>query len=278
MPSPLTIAIFANTPAQQRRLSQLLANHRMTVLPADTPLSEASELDLIVSDGPIRDQLGPHAARVEQGLIGTLALGEAAADVNLLGDVSDREIELACRLLGQIVRMRRRQAETGGQLRALQKLANSDSLTSLPNRRCWQTRLKKMCIDRSVGIVMLDLDNFKQVNDRLGHASGDEVLVEVARQLVARLEEGEMLARIGGDEFGLLLPQVDNDSLAARIEQLRAPLDVATVCDVEQIFLSAGFVLATAEGTTAQQLYVEVANALRQAKRAGGNQSWRAGS
>ena len=67
----------------------------MIVLPADTPLSEASELDLIVSDGPIRDQLGPHGARVEQGLIGTLALGEAAADVNLLGDVSDREIEFA---------------------------------------------------------------------------------------------------------------------------------------------------------------------------------------
>ncbi len=271
----LTIAILTNTPTQHQRLSELLASHRTCVLPFGTLLSDTEQLDLIISAGPFREQLGSHGLRVEQGLIGTIALGDSAADVTLSDKATDREIELATRLLGQIVKLRRRQAETNQQLRLFQQLANSDALTGLPNRRCWQTQLEKLPTKKPVGIVMLDLDNFKQVNDRHGHACGDDVLAEIARQLASRLREGEMLARIGGDEFGLLLPESDSDALPARVEQLRAAIDVSSAGAPLRLFLSAGFVLAITDDRAPHELYADVANALRQAKLAGGNQARR---
>jgi diguanylate cyclase (GGDEF)-like protein len=87
-------------------------------------------------------------------------------------------------------------------------LANHDILTGLPNRRAFMDRLKDFMAgpeDSGVGLLFIDLDKFKEVNDTLGHEAGDALLVQVADALRSVLREGDCVARLGGDEFAFLL-------------------------------------------------------------------------
>lgn len=99
--------------------------------------------------------------------------------------------------------------------------AAHDPLTGLPNRRLFGERLEQ-CIARhrrsdpgKYALLFVDLDGFKAVNDSLGHGAGDEVLVEVSRRLRGTLREGDLLGRLGGDEFGALLEPVGEPEEAA---------------------------------------------------------------
>ena len=99
---------------------------------------------------------------------------------------------------------------------ALVDLATHDSLTGLANRRFFLQQLQaaaaRTARARSVAsaaIIYLDLDGFKKINDRLGHAVGDEILIEVGRRLASGAREGDLVARLGGDEFAALLEPVD---------------------------------------------------------------------
>ncbi|MFF0492861.1 diguanylate cyclase domain-containing protein [Nocardia sp. NPDC004068] len=86
--------------------------------------------------------------------------------------------------------------------------ATHDALTDLANRSLLQERVRQMAADRSrgVGLLLLDLDDFKQINDGFGHTVGDEVLVEISRRLRAICPEETVVCRYGGDEFVLALP------------------------------------------------------------------------
>ena len=93
-----------------------------------------------------------------------------------------------------------------------------DPLTGLPNRVLFADRVRVVSSRRdsgSFGVIYIDLDTFKPVNDSFGHSAGDEVLVEVARRLESRLREGDTLARLGGDEFAVLCD--DTDEANARL-------------------------------------------------------------
>ncbi|MPQ98992.1 diguanylate cyclase [Modestobacter sp. I12A-02628] len=107
-------------------------------------------------------------------------------------------------------------------LAQIEKLAYTDPLTGLANRRrleeqievaLWDARVA----DTSVAVLFVDLDGFKPVNDALGHAAGDELLVRTAQRLRARLRRGDLLARLGGDEFLIALP-----ALSRHVGQLEA--------------------------------------------------------
>ncbi len=105
---------------------------------------------------------------------------------------------------------------------ALREQALIDPLTGCPNRRFLAQFAAELSPDAALGVVNIDLDGFKQVNDRLGHDEGDRVLGDVARYLRARLREGDHVVRVGGDEFLALLPQADAAQLARIVERLAA--------------------------------------------------------
>ena len=98
--------------------------------------------------------------------------------------------------------------------------ATHDALTDLPNRHCFEQHLSELIIsgaDReshSFIVLFLDLDKFKQINDTLGHKAGDLLLIEVAKRLQSCLRSEDILARMGGDEFTVILPRCSNRSIA----------------------------------------------------------------
>ena len=110
----------------------------------------------------------------------------------------------------------------------LETLAATDSLTNLANRRHFmqeaQRRLAQLPADQTQGLAMIDLDNFKRINDRHGHAVGDEVLQGFARLLTESLREEDMVARFGGEEFILLLNNCDLATLHHCVERIRLTL------------------------------------------------------
>ncbi len=121
----------------------------------------------------------------------------------------------------------------------LRKLAFHDPLTGLPNRRLLRDRLEQVIrqVLRSGGraaVLYLDLDRFKRINDTLGHEAGDALLQEVARRLRLAVRQEDSICRVGGDEFVVLLREIDSAASAGRvagkiIEALRQPMSLADV-------------------------------------------------
>jgi len=120
---------------------------------------------------------------------------------------------------------------------SLSYLAFHDNLTGLPNRAGFLERAsREVRVPRprgeSAALLFLDCDRFKAVNDALGHAAGDELLVQVARRIRSQLRDGDFVARLGGDEFAVLLAPVRADADAQRIaekiaEAIRVPIESA---------------------------------------------------
>jgi diguanylate cyclase (GGDEF)-like protein/PAS domain S-box-containing protein len=116
------------------------------------------------------------------------------------------------------------------------KQANYDLLTNLPNRRLFSDRLEHEIkiahrTDRSLALLFIDLDYFKQVNDTLGHEMGDILLIKVSERINESVRESDTVARMGGDEFTAILPQIDSPEDAERvvrmiIEKLAQPFDL----------------------------------------------------
>ncbi len=156
--------------------------------------------------------------------------------------------------------------------------AEHDVLTGLLNRRAFGRALDAhgALVERygPVGtILLLDLDHFKNVNDTLGHRAGDELIVHIARMLSERLRATDVLARIGGDEFGVLLPKADADSAQAVAEGLLEafrgdPVTIGGVaCKITASIGTASF--ADQPGAPAAQVLVNADLAMYDAKGAG---------
>lgn len=160
--------------------------------------------------------------------------------------------------------------------------ALTDALTGLRNRRGLDVAVDTVT-EPDFALVHLDLDRFKQVNDRLGHAAGDHVLLAVARILAEESRKGDTVARIGGDEFVLLMPGMDRaepalERIARIIERLSEPIAYGdAVC---RIGASAGVILSNeSAGADVAQLLARADAALYAAKRAGRGRVllWQAG-
>jgi diguanylate cyclase (GGDEF)-like protein len=154
----------------------------------------------------------------------TIYLGTAST-IGMLAHV--RRYALNNRELLTRVRLEREQQRTGVLLAQLQRLSNEDPLTGLANRRRWDAELVSACTDARqrhtvVGVVLLDVDHFKTINDRHGHPGGDEALREVAALLSRRIRAGDLVARLGGDEFAVLMQGSDLDRAIELAERLRS--------------------------------------------------------
>jgi diguanylate cyclase (GGDEF)-like protein len=121
--------------------------------------------------------------------------------------------------------------ERGDLLAQMSDMASTDSLTGLPNRRAWEARLSEalLCAE-PVMLAMLDLDHFKDYNDTHGHPAGDRLLRETAAAWRDELRAGDFLARVGGEEFALLLPSASSKDAAAVVERLRARVPYEQTC------------------------------------------------
>jgi diguanylate cyclase (GGDEF)-like protein len=123
---------------------------------------------------------------------------------------------------------------------------------------------------KQFGVLLVDLDRFKEVNDTLGHMEGDRLLLETARVARATLRSGDVIARLGGDEFAVLLPDCTEDDLAHAAERLRLAVRELREEGLEGLGASVGGVLAS-EGHDWESLYRIADARLYEAKRLGGD-------
>jgi|SRR6185503_7660284 diguanylate cyclase (GGDEF)-like protein len=162
--------------------------------------------------------------------------------------------------------------------------AYHDELTGLPNRSLLRDRLNQALVqaarqNKQVGLLLLDLDGFKNVNDRLGHATGDKLLQRVAQRLLACIRGGDTACRYGGDEFVILLPEIDSEKKVADVAQkLRAHLAQPYTVDDQAISVtsSIGVAVYPGDGNTQDDLLRRADVAMYLAK-ARNNASMRSG-
>jgi diguanylate cyclase (GGDEF)-like protein len=144
----------------------------------------------------------------------------------------------------------------------LTDMASTDPLTGLPNRRAWETALDHALLNREPFVLaMLDFDHFKIFNDTQGHPAGDRLLKEAAAAWREELRAGDFLARIGGEEFALLLPKCTSQDALMVVDRLRRRVPYEQTC-------SAG-VIVCESGEAPDSLMTRVDEALYTAKAAG---------
>lgn len=163
--------------------------------------------------------------------------------------------------------------------RELQVLASTDSLTGAANRREFLARTEEEMAKAKrsklpVSLVMMDLDYFKQINDQHGHMAGDEVLKSVIRTTMQQLRPGDVVGRLGGEEFAILLPYAAAQDALVIAERLRETLADAWI-DCGTVSLQTTVSMGVAqwlEGDTSQQWFAKADMRLYQAKQRGRNQ------
>ena len=132
------------------------------------------------------------------------------------------------RLVDEIGRLRSQVAQLQQRVEQLDQLAHQDSLINLPNRRGFMRELERLCdraqrYDHHAAMLFVDLDGLKMINDTFGHRAGDGALIQVAELLTRGVRRSDVVARIGGDEFAVLLESASEKSAhetATRLEDL----------------------------------------------------------
>jgi diguanylate cyclase (GGDEF)-like protein/PAS domain S-box-containing protein len=157
----------------------------------------------------------------------------------------------------------------------LERLATHDALTGLPNHGSFHRRLGEEVATslrhgRPLSVVLIDLDRFKAINDEFGHLVGDRALEEAARRMAAVVRQGEMLARVGGEEFAWILPESGADGAVAAAERARTAVCATPLDPVGTLTISAG-VAERGDLRDGSVLYQQADEALYRAKSLGRN-------
>lgn len=204
-------------------------------------------------------------------VLGTFALYSCSAGIPTTEE--SELISMAAHLAG--IAIERRQSEE-----RIQFMAHHDALTGLPNRVLFDERVaaalqQARASGQWVALAFLDLDNFKLINDTLGHKAGDELLCVVAARMLACVRKSDTIVRVGGDEFIILLNGLpaDNDIVVSRLEKIRAAIGAPMVLDGRslQVSCSMGVVCYPDHGQTATELLANADSAMYRAKEVGRN-------
>ncbi len=206
-----------------------------------------------------------------QRVAGTLTAIRKAEE----GDFNDREVALLEAMAVQVslAISQARMHET------MKQLAITDDLTGLLNRRQLHHdgRLafaRTQRYQRPFGVAMIDLDHFKRINDRHGHAIGDEVLRQFAVRARTCVRDIDILGRVGGEEFALLLPEADLTAacmVAARLRNRVVEVPFATDQGALEVTVTVGVAAATAETVSLDDLFERADSALYRGKKQGRN-------
>ncbi|KWV95818.1 diguanylate cyclase [Erythrobacter sp. AP23] len=164
--------------------------------------------------------------------------------------------------------------------RELKRLATTDPLTSLPNRRAFMDALDRSLSqvegdpDGKFSLAIFDIDHFKRINDRFGHPAGDEVIKEVGARALAALREDDLVGRIGGEEFGVILPRANLEVARTACERLRGAIAGTPVKHGDTIipFTASIGIADYQDGDDIDHLMARADAALYEAKTGGRNQ------
>ncbi len=216
------------------------------------------------------DHVVVHSVTEPQDLVAVLAVGMRAA--------RDFPVERSEFVQAFVDRLSVALANLGREQRLYQQ-AYYDALTQLPNRQLFGDRLDQELVRAAhshglLGLLYIDLDQFKRINDTLGHGAGDELLRNVAERLRQVVKETDTVARLGGDEFAIILPQLVNPEAAARVadrvmSELARPMQLKgqDYC----VSASIGVALSPQDGRIAEELIRNADTAMYRAKRRGRN-------
>jgi diguanylate cyclase (GGDEF)-like protein len=276
------VLLASQDPTLRRRWKDQLSGETGLVVqlaPLDftTPWPDG-RVDVLVTDGSLplvpcdraAGTAGPPRPQMQIVAVGANADGH----IRLADDPTPRELVLACELGGRIRELLRRDEKRRRAMRRLRRWAMTDPLTGMANRRAWMAELSARSRSQppsapSRGLLLLDIDHFKRINDRFGHATGDDILCRMAEVLTARMHPPEYAARLGGDEFGVLLGDADPATAWDRAEWLRRELTREAGGPVEGFSVSGGLVVVSASGWLDDAHYRAASDALRQAKHTG---------
>jgi diguanylate cyclase (GGDEF)-like protein len=180
-------------------------------------------------------------------------------------------------LVDDLLRLSRQNASLRREVARLQvyrAMAYRDPLTGLWNRRYFEDRLREELsrsrragVERHFSVMVVDVDNFKRVNDLYGHAAGDAVLKEVGEFLIAHLRNHDVACRTGGDEFAVLLPDLSAADCGALLERLRSAPLVANEVEGTPISLSLGTASWPEAGDSLDSILAQADRAMYAAKK-----------
>lgn len=213
---------------------------------------------------------GPVAARAPDPETFTKVAGEGRPQIKSVQHQIDILVERNIALQKELTELTQKEAQ-------FRHLAYHDGLTGLPNRNLLQDRFHQAISQakrhhKPLALLLLDLDEFKRVNDKLGHDSGDKLLQAVALRLTKIIRGGDTACRYGGDEFVIMLPEIDSTKIAtALVVKIGGCLSKPYIIDGHKIYMdvSIGIAVYPRDGQTFNHLMKQADTAMYRSKSAG---------
>lgn len=285
--NPDTKILVVDDSARARSyLSHLLKRHNFSVLEADSGvtalevLNEHTDIKLIITDKemPLMDgielcnQVRARYTKDDIAIIGVSGVDSKALTAMFIKNGANDFLqkpfcleEFYCRVLQNIDYLKN--------IETIRRQANTDYLTDLANRRYFFDSVQPLMSTPGHHIIaMLDIDNFKSINDKYGHDAGDEVLKTIARVLKKHFEQLFLVARLGGEEFAVFFNQNPTKDTIKRLERFRIELQQThTKVGKESIACSVSIGVASEENTTIHDLMITADQRLYTAKDTGKN-------
>lgn len=185
----------------------------------------------VVSTGAAREAGRAYAARAVPDASAPAATADIATIAGIPGDELTPKVRDAIELLmHEVQRMRQELEQAEKRVAFLEKLADEDSLVPVANRRAFVRELTRMVAyaeryNSVSSVLYFDIDGFKEINDRYGHAAGDAALRHIGEIFTLNVRESDFVGRLGGDEFGVILAQSDADAAAEKAAHLAQAIE-----------------------------------------------------
>ena len=251
-------------------------------------MGDSGEVMYILKSGRVEIKVGDIVLEtVEKGdILGEMAILDEEVHQRSASAVALDDCEVVAIDRQHVLELLRANPEVGlevsklmvRRLRLTTFLSHHDRLTRLPNRTlfkdgCHTAVLRAQRRGTSAGVLIIDLDRFAAINESLGYQAGDEVLLQLSEHLRNQLHELDLLARLGADQFALVLEDKTGSEIAAAAENLRASLDRSFMVQNQSIYVSAsiGISCYPQDGTNAADLISNASVAARAAKEQGRN-------